>query len=155
MIDPKSLPVSDPKKRIMAFAIDDFIISLFFFVIFYEQFQALGTSVEFQSGRDFQSSVTMVNRFVLDHIAAFFALKVLYHTVLVWQSGMTLGKYFMKIRVVSLQGRNTPSFMTALWRALLRIPAEAFFYLGFIMAFFTPRVQAFHDKFMNCVVIDA
>lgn len=139
----------------MAFVIDDMIVALFFFVIFYGQFQALSASVSLQTEADIQPVMAMVNQFILDHIAALFALKVLYHTVLVWLSGMTLGKYMMKIRVISLQDRTIPSFMTALWRATLRIPGEAFFYLGFVMAFFTPMVQAFHDKFSNCVVIDA
>jgi uncharacterized RDD family membrane protein YckC len=82
-------------------------------------------------------------------------IKILYHTLFVWQNGMTLGKYLMKIKVVVRQTGEIPPLHIALARASLRIVSETFFYLGFAMAFFNPMVQTLHDKLTGCVVIDA
>ncbi|MBD3788791.1 MAG: RDD family protein [Campylobacterales bacterium] len=151
MREPFSLHVADVQKRITAFVIDDIVVSIFFFIIFYDQIKTkfLGISViDVQVLENF-------NTFVAENMIVIFAIKVLYHTVLVWQSGMTLGKYIVKIKVVDLQSGNIPSFGRSLIRALLRIPSELFLYTGFALAFFTPLRQTFHDKLSNCVVIDA
>ncbi|MEA3418603.1 MAG: RDD family protein [Campylobacterota bacterium] len=134
--------IASAKKRIGAFVIDDLVVSFLFIAIFWSQISTLRTVEE-------------INLFLTTHFLTIVAIKVLYHTFFVWQNGMTLGKYFMKIRVVSLSTGETPSLGVAFARASLRIVSETFFYLGFIMAFFNPMVQTLHDKLSGCVVIDA
>ena len=153
MQEPNALPVSNLQKRAMAFVIDDIIVSLFFFTIFYDQLLAVLNTVEHQ--QDPQIVLQIMNTFVMEKVSILFALKILYHGVLVWQNGMTIGKYLMRIRVIDLSSAQTPTLKTAFLRALIRIPGEFFFYAGFIMAFFMPLKQALHDKISNCVVIDA
>lgn len=155
MNEQNSLPIAASQKRVASFVIDDIIISLFFMVIFYDQIVALLHAVPLAQQSDSEVILAAMNQFVTQNLVALFALKVLYHTVLVWQNGMTLGKYIMKIRVIDMRTYQKPSFSIALYRALLRIPSELLFYLGFLMAFFVPLRQTFHDKFSNCVVIDA
>ncbi|MGC9351054.1 MAG: RDD family protein [Sulfurovum sp.] len=150
-----SLPIAAPQKRVVSFVIDDIIVSLFFMVIFYDQMIAVLQAIPVEQQSQSQLLLEAMNQFVSVNIVWLLALKVLYHTVLVWQNGMTLGKYMMKIRVISLEGYEKPSFMSALYRGVLRIPSELVFYLGFLMAFFMPLRQTFHDKFSNCVVVDA
>ena len=82
------------------------------------------------------------------------SIKLIYHTVLVWQNGMTLGKYLMKIKVIELETGRIPNFQRSFLRASVRIPSELLFYLGFLMAFFVPLKQTLHDKLSQCVVID-
>jgi len=150
MSQPYASFIASSQKRITAFVIDDIVVSLFFFIIFYEQFSALF------------SNVTMIDEAVLDGINTFLAqnllvvlaIKVIYHTVFVWQNGMTLGKYLMKIKVIDIATGNTPDFSKALLRALVRIPSEILFYVGFFMAFFMPLRQTLHDKLSNCVVVN-
>jgi uncharacterized RDD family membrane protein YckC len=81
-------------------------------------------------------------------------LKVLYHTFFIWQNGMTLGKYFMKIKVVNMNTEETLTLPKALLRAIGRIVSEIFFYLGFLLAFFLPLKQTLHDKISESVVIN-
>jgi len=130
-----------PKKRVGAFVIDDLVISFLFLAIFWSQIAALRTIEE-------------INAFMTEYFLIIVAIKILYHTLFVWQSGMTLGKYLMKIKVVSLQTGEIPLLHIAAARASLRIVSETFFYLGFVMAFFNPMVQTLHDKLTGCVVID-
>jgi len=101
-----------------------------------------------------EDSIAIVNQFILDNIIIVFAVKVLYHTLLIWQSGMTLGKYIMKIKAVDMFTGERLSFLQAFWRASVRLISEMFFYIGFLFAFFSPLHQTLHDKLSNCVVID-
>ena len=68
---------------------------------------------------------------------------------------MTLGKYATKMRVVSQDYGEIPSFNSSLLRAVGRIVSETLFYIGLLMAFFNPMVQTFHDRLSKSVVIDA
>lgn len=154
MDEPNTLNIASVQKRVVAFVIDDLVVSLFFMIIFYDQAVTLLQAAPQAQQADTQIILERMNQFVSANIIPLFILKIIYHTVPVWQNGMTLGKYIMKIRIVSLETQEKPVFMTAFLRAVLRIPSELFFYLGFLMAFFVPLTQTFHDKFSNCVVID-
>jgi uncharacterized RDD family membrane protein YckC len=151
MYEANSLPIVNIPKRITSFVIDDLVVTLFFMIIFSEQIAVLFASVSEVN----EESMLLMNNFVAENILIIFSIKVLYHTVLIWQNGMTLGKYIMKIRVVDLESGYTPNLQQAFLRAAVRIVSETFFYLGFVMAFFTPLKQTLHDKISKCVVIDA
>ncbi len=146
-----SLPIASNGKRIWSFVIDDMVINLFLVIIFSSQMTALMSGVTEIN----EEAITRVNQFILDNITVVLAIKVLYHTLLIWQSGMTFGKYVMRIKAVDLASGERLSFSQAFWRASLRLISEMFFYLGFLFAFFSPLHQTLHDKLSNCVVIDA
>ena len=156
MAESISLPIANLKKRISAFVIDDIMVALFFLIIFYDQLLVIASQT---SGMMTAEEITLIQaqlrQFSVDNLLVMLSIKVLYHTVPVWQNGMTLGKYIMKIRVINLKTGDRPSLVQAFLRALLRIGSEVFFYLGFIMAFMIPLKQTFHDKLSNCVVVDA
>lgn len=151
MSDSLSLPIASLQKRITSFVIDDMVITLFFIIIFYDQFSAVFSNITVVD----EAALETINAFIAQNILVVLSIKLIYHTVLVWQSGMTLGKYLTKIKVVELETGNTPSFQKAFLRAAVRIPSEVLFYLGFLMAFFVPLRQTLHDKLSNCVVVNA
>ena len=134
----------------LSFVIDDIVISIFFIFIFYNQLSEVFSNITVVD----QAALNTINAFMTQNILVIFAIKVLYHTVLVWQNGMTLGKYVMKIKVLDPQTGDTPSLQKAFLRAIIRILSEALFYLGFVMAFFMPFKQTLHDKLSSCVVVD-
>lgn len=145
-----SLPIASSQKRIGAFVIDDMIVSLFFIIIFYTQLTELFSNITVID----ETALESINIFISQNILVVLSIKLIYHTVLVWQNGMTLGKYLMKIKVIELETGYTPNFQRSFLRASVRIPSELLFYLGFLMAFFVPLKQTLHDKLSNCVVID-
>ncbi len=145
-----SLSIASSQKRIAAFVIDDFIVSLFFIIIFYTQLTELFSNITVMD----ETALESINIFISQNILVVLSIKLIYHTVLVWQNGMTLGKYLMKIRVIGLETEHTPNFQRSFLRASVRIPSELLFYLGFLMAFFVPLKQTLHDKLSQCVVID-
>ena len=146
-----SLPIAANSKRIWSFVIDDMVINLFLMIIFSSQMTALMSGITEVN----EESVALVNQFIMDNIVIVLAIKVLYHGVLIWQSGMTLGKYIMKIKAVDMFSGETPTLVQALWRASVRLISEMLFYVGFLFAFFSPLHQTLHDKLSNIVVIDA
>ena len=150
MSDSLSLPIASIQKRITSFVIDDIVITLFFIIIFYDQFSAVFSNITVVD----EAALESINTFIAQNLLVVLSIKLIYHTVLVWQNGMTLGKYLMKIKVIDLETGNTPSFQKAFLRASVRIPSEVLFYLGFLMAFFVPLRQTLHDKLSNCVVVN-
>lgn len=150
MSEQLSLSIASNQKRITSFVIDDIIITLFFIIIFYDQFSAVFSNITVVD----EAALESINAFIAQNLLVVLSIKLIYHTVLVWQNGMTLGKYLMKIKVIDLETGNTPGFLKAFLRASMRIPSEVVFYVGFLMAFFVPLKQTLHDKVSNCVVID-
>lgn len=151
MSESVSLSIASNQKRITAFVIDDIVISVFFIIIFYDQFAGVFSNITVVD----EAALESINAFIAQNILVVFSIKLLYHTVLVWQNGMTLGKYLMKIKVIDPETGEIPNFQKAFLRASIRIPSELLFYLGFVMAFFNPLNQTLHDKLSNCVVVDA
>lgn len=150
MSEPLSLSIASNQKRITAFVIDDIVISLFFIIIFYDQFSTVFANITVVD----EAALETLNAFLAQNLLVVLAIKLIYHTVFVWQNGMTLGKYLMKIKVIDIETGNIPNFSKAFLRASMRIPSEVLFYLGFLMAFFVPLKQTLHDKLSNCVVVN-
>ena len=150
-----SLPITSTKKRTFAFVIDDIVIALLLFIIFYEQLMTitshLPTIITEESIEVFKQEM---NQFSVHNLILIITLKVLYHTFFIWQNGMTLGKYLMKIKAISLDNGENLTLYKAFLRASFRIVSEVLFYLGFLLAFFLPLKQTLHDKLTHCVVID-
>ncbi len=138
----EKVQLAPAKKRIWSFVIDDLVVSFLFIIIFWSQLSAFNTGEE-------------LIEFINSNFLVFILIKITYQTLFVWQNGMTLGKYIVKMKVVSLDYGETPSFNSSLIRASIRVVSETLFYIGFFMAFFNPLVQTLHDKVSKCVVVDA
>ena len=150
-----TLPIASTKKRTLSFIIDDLVILMLIIAIFYEQLVLIASHAPtVLTPEVLEAFQEEIKHFLADNLLVVLSLKLLYHTVFVWQNGMTLGKYIMKIQVVDLETSMKPTFVKALLRAILRIGSEAIFYLGFLLAYFLPLKQTFHDKVSDCVVID-
>ena len=151
-----NLPIASMTKRITSFIIDDLVIMGLLIAIFYTQLLEIASHLpEIITEESIAVFKAEMNQFSVNNLLLIIAIKVMYHTFFVWQNGMTLGKYFTKIKVLELSTMEHPTFSKALLRAVIRIISEAFFYLGFIFAFFLPLRQTLHDKISGCVVVNA
>jgi len=128
-------------KRAISFTIDDIITSLLFIGIFYNSIISL------------QTPESMVY-FLQSNVWYLIALKVIYHTFFIGLNGMTVGKYFMKIKAIDENNGDVIGYNRAFIRAVVRALGEMLFYITFIFAFASPKKQTLHDKIINCVVID-
>ena len=150
------LPIASMQKRVSSFVLDDIIVAVLLFIIFYDQIIALVAAVPTvltpEAIETFQYQMKVFNS---ENLLLILSFKVIYHTFLIWQNnGMTLGKYMMKIKTVDVDNAQNLSFVKALLRAVLRIVSELVLYVGFLVAFFLPLRQTFHDKLARSVVVD-
>ncbi len=135
------LKLTSISKRSFAFLIDDLIVSLLVFIIFYDSIA---------SAKDVREIIFLVNNAFL-HIIS---IKILYHTFFVWHYGATMGKMFFKMRVVDEKNFLKPDFFHSFLRAVVRIVSESLFYLGFLWGVFMETRQTWHDKLAKTLVID-
>lgn len=96
------------------------------------------------------------NSFRIMRINLFFGvssiLALIYFTVLIGESGQTLGKRLFGVRVIRTDGTSV-SYGRALGRALGYYLSSLLFSMGFIWAAFDRRNQTWHDKLVDTLVI--
>ena len=140
----------------VAFTIDSLVLSGFVLILFYDPLMTLAAQMQAANTPEkiieFQHAMGAFSRQILSYL---FALYVVYHTSLVGVTGMTLGKYLVKIEVVDVATGMRPGWMQALVRALGRTVGEMFLlYVTFVPAWFTDRRQSLHDLLARTVVVD-
>jgi len=128
-------------KRFLAYVIDEILISFLFIMIYLESVGDQGSVEE---------TINMINSMVL----YIMTLKVIYQTFFVYMYGATLGKIFLKIKIISINDLENPQLTYALGRAIVRIASESIFYLGFIWAMMNPKKESWHDKAGKTLVVN-
>ncbi len=128
-------------RRVVAFFIDEIIVSILFYFIYADSFNSAATV---------DVLIRLVNMLFLQVIL----LKVIYHTFFVWMYGATPGKMLLKIKIISIDDFDKPKLMNSFIRAVVRIISEMLFYIGFLWMFFDLLRQAWHDKAAKTMVVD-
>ncbi|MCP4969558.1 MAG: RDD family protein [Arcobacter sp.] len=137
-----NLELASIKSRTLAFIIDDFLITFIVIAIYWNNL--------LNNGNDLVSVLVIMNEFVWQILF----LKFIYQSFFVWYYGATIGKIITKIRVIDFNNFGRVSIFTAMSRSILRLISEMFFYIGFILAFFTDSKQTFHDKLGRTLVVN-
>jgi len=129
-------------KRLLAYLIDEVLVSFLFVMIYIN-------SIE--STQNIEDTINMIN----DLVVYIMILKVIYQSFFVTIYGATVGKIFMKIKVISTNDLENPSFIYSFSRASVRILSESAFYLGFLWALMNPKRETWHDKAGQTLVVNA
>lgn len=143
MNNTENLELASNRSRALAFVIDDFLITFVVILMYWSNITA--------SGNDLVSVLVVMNEFVWQILL----LKFIYQTLFVWYYGATIGKIITKIKVVDYNHFGRVSISTAITRSILRLVSEMFFYIGFILAFFSEGRQTLHDKIGRTLVVNA
>jgi len=140
------------RKRLVALIIDSFIVAIFSLVLIVTSQSFANLSTALQSGdefllrsaiEDFQSATVPVN----------FLVSAVYNLVLMTLfNGQTLGKIFLKIRVIKKNGRRF-SLLDALLRNVFGYSVSQIMLLGYLWAIVDEEQQTWHDKIANTVVV--
>ena len=141
LLDREELFLASKQKRMAAYLLDELILSVIWLSVIWESFSGLGSIEE---------KILLINSYILE----FMALKVIYHTFFVMQYAASPGKIIMKISILELSTASSPSFLTSLNRASVRVISELFFYAGFVWGLLDPAHQTWHDKTAKTVVVD-
>lgn len=138
----ENITLASLQKRGFAYAIDEILISVLFSLIYFDQIP------ENMSTEEMIGAINSLFGYVV-------VLKVIYQTYFVWMYGATLGRIAMKIRVISTDDLENPSFLLSLSRAAFRIISESIFYLGFLWAALNPKRETWHDRVASTLVVNA
>ena len=138
----EGLFVTPFSKRVVAYSIDELLISMIIFAGFFNQFLAVSGNI--------MDIIKLTNSMIL----YFLILKTAYHTIFIHLYGKTIGKMVARIRAVDIYTLDNPSWKNSFIRAVLRNFDEMFFYLGMLFALTNPFVQTIHDKFSKVIVVD-
>ena len=76
--------------RFIAFLIDEFLIGVLFWIIFYDDL------------REISQNSTLINDFVKDKIYYYYALMSMYQIFFIHKYGTTLGKMALKLEILTL-----------------------------------------------------
>ncbi|RXK14286.1 RDD family protein [Halarcobacter mediterraneus] len=138
-----NLELASNRTRLLAFVIDDFLITGIVIIMLWDKIAI--------NGDDVTSILMTMNNFLWQ----VFLLKFVYQTFFVWYYGATIGKIVTKIRVIDFNSLERVSFFAAATRSAFRLISEMFFYFGFLFAFFTEGKQTLHDKIGRTLVVNA
>lgn len=139
----ENLELASLTRRIFAFLIDELIITVLVYFIFWDSLVTNSYDVE------------QLANVLASIIFPVFFVKFIYQSFFVWYYGATLGKLALKIKVIDYYDFGRVTLSSSIIRSISRIASEYFFYIGFIFAFFTEGRQAFHDKTGRTLVINA
>ncbi len=157
----QDLKIAPMYKRILAFTIDDLIIMSVFMIVFVNMNFDFSTDIEnlmMLQGQNeaFQiASEEFFKKFsqaLIESSKVAIIVSFLYQFLFIWMFGCTIGKFFCKIKCVEFDGQK-PNCATSILRSFIRI-FSAFFYLGYIVAFFTSFKQTFHDFIAKTLVVE-
>ncbi len=139
----ENLQLASMPSRIIAFIIDDLLISLVFVLLFWDQITS--------------SDGQLINMLIIisEHVTQVLLLKFVYQGFFVWYYGATIGKIVTKIKVIDYNHFGRVSLVTSLIRSMTRIFSEYIVYIGFIIGFFTDGKQTLHDKISKTLVVNA
>jgi uncharacterized RDD family membrane protein YckC len=138
----EQLTLASNAKRILAFIIDEMLLSLLLIIALWDSFN---------NAQDMNEIINVTNNFLLEYMF----LKVVYQAFFTMQYGASVGKLLLKIKVIELKTLSNPNVLTSLNRAIFRIVSEMFFYLGFLWGMLQPSRQTLHDKTSKTLVINA
>ncbi|WP_459897888.1 RDD family protein [Campylobacter concisus] len=129
-------------KRVLAYSIDEIIVTFLFLIIYWDAFLSITTYDE-------------ARNLTLNFFWQIITLKVVYHTFFVWYYGASPGQMITKITCINIDILDKPNLVSSLVRAVFRSASEACMYLGFAWALANPARQTWQDKIARTVVVNA
>jgi Predicted membrane protein/domain len=126
--------------RFISFLIDEFLITILFWIIFYDDL------------REISQNSALISDFVKDKIYYYYALMTVYQIFFIHKYSTTLGKMALKLEIIAENGEKISA--SQIWlRSFVRLISGNFLYLGFVLALFTQKRQTLHDYFAKTIII--
>lgn len=144
------------KRRFAAFLIDWVCIIMIYFLVLaiFSLFNINDWNINVKSIFEVEIETNINNSYFIIFLKILFGfLPVLYFTILFYSfKGQTIGKIFLKIKVVSLYHEKL-GFWHCFERSLGYFTSALEFGFGFIQAIWNPNRMALHDKIGETIVI--
>lgn len=144
LLERENFTLASLQARIIAYVLDLCIISVALSFIFWDELVVMQIALD--SGKLPKDTMSTFMLWV-------FVFCMVYEVLFSMLYGATLGKIVMKIRIISIDFVDKPSFLQALIRALLKYIGSNIFYLSYLPAFGDVFRRALHDKIPKTLVI--
>ena len=141
ILDREGLRIARDDKRILAFVVDDIIISILITAVFYNQIMALKGDLE------------GVRNLFSDMFLYITVIIILYQTIFTSMYGASIGKIICKIKIIKIDTLDKPNLFESFLRSFLRSVGCSLLYIPLLIAFATPLRRAMHDIFSKTIVI--
>ena len=142
ILDRENKSLASIQKRLLAFLIDEIIISILIIFIIWDKVKGASSNEEM---------IYIVQSFIIE----MFIIKVIYQSFFINIYGASIGKILTKTKVISLKTLDKPNLFDSINRAFFRAINDFIFYIGFFIAIFNDEKQSLHDKTANTIVINA
>ncbi len=140
-LERENLTIASFWKRVLAFFIDDMIISLIVFVIFYDRL------IE---AKDLFETTQIIGNFYLGFILLHFS----YQAIFTYFYGASLGKILCKIIILDENILDKPSLSQSCIRSAMRQVSAMSFMLGFAWALSNDLRKTWEDYSARTVVVN-
>lgn len=137
----EEIRISSFQRRLFAFLIDDFLMTILFFFLFFNSFYALRNNPE--------AIVDLLKE-------TFFYLVLLrsvYHSLFTALYGASIGKILLKIRIIRVDTLDNPDLLDAVVRTFFKEIGQMFFYVTYFFALGDKFVRTLHDRVVKTIVI--
>ncbi|HHQ4065390.1 TPA: RDD family protein [Campylobacter jejuni] len=140
-LERENLKIASFGKRALAFLIDDMVISLIVFIIFYDRLI---------QAKDLFETTQIVGNFYLGFILLHFS----YQAIFTYLYGASLGKILCKIIILDENLLDKPNLIQSCIRSAVRQVSAMAFMLGFAWALSNDLRKAWEDYLARTIVVD-
>lgn len=140
-LDRENLKIASFRKRILAFLIDDAIISFIITIIFYDRLS---------QAKDLSEMTQIISNFYLGLILLHFT----YQTIFTYLYGASLGKILCKIIILDENLLDKPNLIQSCIRSAVRLVSAMAFMLGFAWALGNDLRKTWEDFLARTIVVD-
>lgn len=141
-LDRENLKIASFYKRVIAYFVDSFILSLIVFIVLFERISAIS---------DPQDIFAVFNE---NFVLGFIVLQFCYHLIFTFLYGASLGKMLCKIAIIDEQSLDKPNFTQCVLRAGVRQLSDSAFMLGFAWALGNDLRKSWEDYLAKTLVIE-
>lgn len=142
-LDREGLKIASFGKRVIAYIIDDIILSLVISIAF----------VLINQDANLSDPVELINLLSAAYVPILL-LYIIYHTLFTYLYGASLGKMLCKIAVVDESLLDKPNLIQSLVRAIFRQLSYMAFFLGFAWALGNDLRKTWEDYIAKTLVIE-
>ena len=141
MLNNEGLKIASLKKRIIAFILDNIIISTLILIYIL-------------LNQDLKDNIEENMIIIQQYIFQLMLLQLIYHAFFTYYYGASIGKIICKIAIISESTLNKPNIIQSINRSIFRIISDNIFMLGFVWSFLNIDRKTWHDYVAKTVVIE-
>lgn len=91
---------------------------------------------------------------LMKYFLLYAVVEIIYNSIFTYKYGATLGKVFLKIKIINKHSFDTPGLMESIIRSISKYVLGTVLYFGFIFAFISKYRTTLHDKIANTIIVN-